>query len=302
MPDDPTHVAYADESYHTRARYHGVAVVTCRFSDADAIVQALVQLFRESGVGEFKWGKLSQARDRFAALKMIDLTTGLALDGNLRVDVLIWDTYDERHSVPGRDDMANLQRMYYHLFKNVLTCRWPASCTWHLYPDENSALHWVTVQDFLDAAGLSFTIEGDLLKRGFRLRLARDFSVLNICEVCSADSPLCQLAGLFAGLGAYSHIAYDKYEHWLQLQSDQMSLGLVFDDETTISLSNRDCERCTVIDYLNRQCKRYKFSVGLKSTQSFKTYAPQNPINFWLYEPQHPEDKAPVRESPGHPL
>jgi hypothetical protein len=299
MTKNSTHVAYADESYHTQARYRSVAVVTCRTSDEDTITRALDQLLQESNVGEFKWEKLHQARDRFAALKMIDYTIEMALDDKLRVDVLIWDVYDERHSVPGRDDVANLQRMYYHLFKNVMTYRWPVGCTWHLYPDENSALDWATVQDVLDTTGFSFKIEGDLLAGGFRLRLAHDFSVLDICEVCSADSSLCQLADLFAGLGAYSHLAYDKYEHWLQTGSGQMSLGLVFDDETPIKLSNRDRERCRVIDHLDRQCKQHKLYVGLKSSRGFKTHAPQNPINFWPYEPQHPEDKAPIREPAG---
>jgi hypothetical protein len=291
-----THIAYADESYYTSSRHRSIAVITCKASDDDTITQLYTQLLRESGLREFKWEKLRQARERFAALKMMDRAIELSTSGRLRVDVLIWDTYDSRHSVQGRDDVANLQRMYYQLFKNVLQQRWPTGSTWHLRPDENSALDWATVQDYLDSAGLTIQVQGNLLEGSFRLRLARDFSVLQICEACSLDTPLCQLADLFAGIGAYSHAAYDKYECWLCTQSGQMALDLDLDDRSPDpQLSNKDRERCTVIKHLDDQCKRHKLHVGLKSSRGLRTYDPTYPINFWPYEPQHPDDKAPVR-------
>ena len=134
--------------------------------------------------------------------------------------------------------------MYYHLFKNVLQRRWPAGSVWKLCPDENSALDWITAQDVLDATGLELRVEGDLFDGGtFRVRLARDFGIQKICEMCSADTPLCQLADLFAGLGAYSHSAYEKYESWLCVQSGQLTFDLGLDDDE-VRLSNRDRERC----------------------------------------------------------
>jgi hypothetical protein len=292
-----THIAYSDESYQTASRYRSIAVVTLRATDESAITQSFVEILQGSGISEFKWEKLRQARERFAALKMLDKTIDLAIQKRLRVDVLIWDTHDSRHQVPGRDDVANLQRMYYHLFRNVLQYRWPSESTWRLYPDENTALKWATVQDFLDAAGTGFRIEGNLFEGGFRLRLERDFSVLEIVETCSAKTPLCQLADLFAGLGAYSHSAYEKYESWLRIQSGQMTLNLGLGNGE-VKLSNRDRERCKVMKYLDDQCKKHKLGVGLKSSRGFRTYNPKrSPVNFWLYEPQHPDDKAPVREN-----
>jgi hypothetical protein len=292
-----THIAYSDESYQTASRYRSIAVVTLRATDESAITQSFGEILQESDISEFKWEKLRQARERFAAFKMLDETIELAIQKRLRVDVLIWDTHDSRHRVPGRDDIANLQRMYYHLFKYVLQRRWPPGSTWRLHPDENTALDWTTVQDFLDAAGTGFRIDGDLFEGGFRLRLERDFSVLEIVETCSAEAPLCQLADLFAGLGAYSHSAYEKYENWLRIQSGQLPLNLGLGD-VEMKLSNRDRERCEVMKYLNKQCKENKLGVGLESSQGFRTYKPdRSPINFWIYEPQHPDDKAPVRKN-----
>ena len=108
--------------------------------DEDAIAQTFCRVIQESGVSEFKWEKLRQARERFAALEILDKVIDLSLQGKLRTDILIWDTYDRRHQIPGRDDVANLQRMYYHVFKNVLQCRWPSESTWKFCPDENTAL------------------------------------------------------------------------------------------------------------------------------------------------------------------
>lgn len=214
--------------------------------------------------------------------------------GGLRVDTLIWDTYDSRHQVPGRDDVANLQRMYYHLFKNVLQRRWPRGSTWRLCPDENTALDWMTVQDYLDMAGVGFRVDGDLFSGGFRLRLQRDFRVLQISEACSAETPLCQLADLFAGLGAFSHLAYDRYESWLNPQSGQMQLELGLDSSSR-EPGKSDRERFVIMKHLDDECKKRKMGVGLKSSWGFQTHDPRQPINFWLYEPQHPDDKAPVK-------
>lgn len=293
MANPITHVAYSDESYQTASRYRSVAVITLDAADEPAFTLTFGDLLRESGISEFKWEKLRQARERFAALKMLDKTIELAIEDRLRVDVLIWDTHDSRHQIPDRDDVANLQRMYYHLFKNVLQRRWPAESIWILRPDENTALDWMTVQDFLDAAGLGIRIDGDLFEGGFRSRLKRDFSIFQIEEVCSAKTPLSQLADLFAGLGAFSYSAYDKYASWLSSQSGQMSLF----DQQPPKVSNREQERFTVIKHLKEQCKTHKLGVGLKSSRGFRTYNPAYPINFWLYEPQHPDDKAPTHEA-----
>ena len=293
MTNPVTHIAYSDESYQTASRYRSIALVTLRAVDGGPTEQTLGEIIHSSGISEFKWEKLRQARERFAALKMVDKTIELAVQGKVRVDVLIWDTRDSRHQIPGRNDISNLQRMYYHLFKNVLQCRWPRGSTWALYPDENTALDWATVRDFLDAAGTGFRIDDDLFEGGFRLRLERDFRVFQIAEVNSADAPLCQVADLFAGLGPFSYMSYDKYEPWVRAQNGELPLF----DIIEYKASNRERERFNVMKYLDEQCKKYKLQVGLTSSRGFKTYHPKSPINFWLYTPQRPEDKAPVRKS-----
>lgn len=295
----PTHVAYADESSYTAHRFRSIAVVTLEAAQQAPISESLRQTLARAGVHEFKWVKLRQARDRFAAIHLVDAVLELALTGQLRVDVLIWDIQDSRHNIRGRDDLANLQRMYYHLFRNVLGLRWPPGSTWHLHPDENTAMDWQVMQDFLDDAGLVPIVELAIFNaQPFRVRLARDFSVLHIHEVASHETPLCQVADLFAGIGCYSHSAHDKYVAWSKECSKQLPLPLPSDSDPATTppyLTNADRDRCAVIDHLHNRCKRHKLRVSLPSSEGFKTYDPAFPINFWTYEPQHPKDKAPVK-------
>ena len=122
---------------------------------------------------------------------------------------------------------ANLQRMYYHLFNNVLRNRWTKDSTWSFYPDENSALDWETVQDCLDSSGWVLHEEVSMFdKEPFQIRLSKDFSIKNISEISSYEKPICQVSDLFAGIGAYSHSAYEKYSRWLISKSGQLPLGL----------------------------------------------------------------------------
>jgi len=178
--------------------------------------------------------------------------------------------------------------MYYHLFKNVLLNRWPKGSTWRLYPDENSALEWKTVKDYLDLASLSIEVSS---AKPFHIRLKKDFRIVEICEVRSSNNVLIQVADLFAGMGVYSRSNYEKYEEWLFQATRQRRLF-----PTDITLSRSDKARCEVLNYFYESCKKNKLGVSLKSQQGLWTPDPKNPINFWLYVPQHPEDKAPTRD------
>jgi hypothetical protein len=287
----PTHLAVADESYTTASRFRSVAMVTFEDRNRIRINQRFGQLIKDSNLKEFKWKKLKQAREKFAAEKIIALTLELALEGKLRVDTLIWDTQDERHEVQGRDDIANLQIMYFQLFRNVMRYRWPADSTWHLYPDENSALDWKEVKSFLDKTGFSVA-EPSLVTENFQTRLQRDFKVSRIHQVKSHQIPLCQVADLFAGLGAYSYAEAEKYRYWLTIKTGQQKMPGA---DNPPKLSNRDKTRCEVIHLLHQSCEKQRWRVGFAS--GLKTCNPNEPINFWLYQPQHPLDKAPVRNS-----
>jgi len=284
----PTHIAFADESYYTNQRYRSLAVVTFEANYKSSFTQTFSSLIQESGLREFKWNKLRQARDRLAATKIIDEVICLSAKGQLRVDTLIWDTYDTRHKIRGRDDIANLQRIYYHLFKNILQRRWPTESTWQLFPDENSALDWISVQDYLDLAGLSLKTTDLFGQNTFGPRLSQDFKILEIHAVSSTAEAICRIADLFAGVGAFSHSEHIKYKNWLQKKNGQLSMK--FDSDINCELSNSQEERFEIIRYLDESCKQHKYHVGLNSINGFKSYDPNYPVNFWVYVPQSLQD------------
>ena len=214
----------------------------------------------------------------------------------MRVDVLTWDTEEHRHKVIGRDDIANLERMYYHVFKNVLRERWPDGSPWKLCPDEHTALDWSSVEDYLVIAGSETEIhKGLFTKGGFRLRLREEFRIEEIAPCKSSDEPLVQAADLFVGLAVYSYEKYDAYEEWLRTTTPQAGL-FPPDSDQVVALSRSDQERCRVLKEFDANCKRLKLGVSLKTNRGLRTFKPVNPINFWLYEVQHEDDKAPVKE------
>jgi len=140
-------------------------------------------------------------------------------------------------------------------------------------------------------AGLSLGLEPQSSGL-FRIRLSHEFHIEAVQEVDSKQTPLCQVADLFAGLSVFSWLKYDVYRCWQINQQKQLRL---FPIEQTLELSNSDQERCAILFYFNNRCKAHKLGVSLQTKRGLWTPQPTNPINFWFYEPQHPEDKAPTR-------
>ncbi|MDW8411844.1 MAG: DUF3800 domain-containing protein [Acidobacteriota bacterium] len=208
---------------------------------------------------------------------------------------MIWDIEDSRHKLIGRDNIANLQRMYYHLFRNVLRLRWPDYAVWRLHPDEHTALNWKTVQDYLELVSTRVEPDPSLFPDDIsQMRLLTEFSVKEILSVVSSEHPLLQLADLFAGLAVFSWEKSSEYKRWLSSSSKQI---LLLNEQTEpMELSQRTEARFRVLRQFDELCKQRKLSVSLQSSKGLRTFNPEKPINFWMYEPQHPEDKAPVRK------
>ncbi|ACL26145.1 DUF3800 domain-containing protein [Chloroflexus aggregans] len=295
MNSNITHVGFADESYWNTGRFRSLGMVTLPLDCLQAMESEVRQLLDESQVKEFKWKKLDGAKERFAAEKLCRFAVDKACAGQFRVDVLVWDIEDSRHKIARRDDIANLGRMYYHLFRNVLRARWPNDALWRLCPDEHTAQDWRTLQDYLKNKSTSTEVDCSLFTGGqFRIRLQREFGIQEIQAVSSWAHPLLQLADLFAGLAVFSRDKFDDYQKWLQATSPQVRL---FDEgNASDSPSRSSLERFQVLKMFDCLCKQRKLGVSLETKRGLWTPKPENPINFWIYEPQHSEDKAPQKE------
>jgi hypothetical protein len=260
-------------------------------SAAPALEAEVAAVLRSAGLAEFKWEELRTACYRFAALALTDLALARAAAGALRVDVVVWDIADRRHAVPARDDLANLQRMYCFLFKNVLRLRWPDGSRWRLHPDEQTALAWREVADYLAAASAAAEAPDLFSAGGFKRRLRREFAIEQIAPLASHACPLIQLADLFAGVAVFSRAEYAGYDQWQAAAGPQPRL--LAEAEPARPLSNSARERCQVLHHLDARCKAHKLGVSLHTRRGLWTRQPRNPVNFWWYLPVHAGDVAP---------
>lgn len=287
-----THVGFADESNWNQGRYRSVSLVSAPVNDARALHQELDAIRKQYKKNEFKWKKANKVH-------------GIALADfffehchRMRVDVLVWDTEDSRHGgLRDRDDKANFARMYYHLLHNVLKLRWPDSARWLICPDEQKEVDWLTLEQCLDWK--SWAAEENLFTLIGELPGQREFyNIDEIRPVNSKDYQLVQLADMFAGLTAYSYRAFDKYQQW---KRDQNTAEPLFDISNCgvekLALSKRDQQRLPILDHVRKGSGQRRFQVSLDSSGGLCTKNPANPLNFWLYIPQRPDDRAPVKRS-----
>lgn len=281
-------VAFLDESYITAERYRSIGLFSFHAANHEAINKELAYILRDSDVKEFKWKKLRSAKYRFCALKIIDFILKDLHKYDMRVDVLIWDTKDKRHKVPNRNDIANFERMFFHLMKSSMKRR-QKKAKWKIFPDERFEIDWETIEQCLSAVGrwqdqIKSPLLGDFITDPY-------YEIEDFNQVQSHKEPCCQVADLFAGLGAYSKLNYSKYASWELIT--HLNLNLFGKKNHEFKRSEK--ERFTIMKRLDQHCKNKKLGVSLKSKKCFTTPNPKNPINFWHYLPQHKMDKAPTR-------
>lgn len=291
-----THVGFSDESNWNRGRFRSIGLVTAPVAGYSEVEVALRKLMSELNISEFKWHKLSGFRERDVAIKMCKIAISAALEGKLRADVLIWDIEDERNKIVGRDDVMNFERMYFHLIRAVFRDRWPDESTWRLHPDQNSAIDWNNSERFLQRASQGVEIIDPSLLNARRGAFIREyFKLAEIEELKSAKTPFIQLADLFAGVAAFSWNEFSKYQVWLNSYEKQFSLI-----PSGYQLSSKFKTRCQFLYDFKNLCKANKFYVSLKKLKGedsggLCTHKFRKPLNFWIYRPQHSEDRAPTR-------
>lgn len=295
-----SHRAFTDESCYNSNQYRALSLVTVENDLYIDLKERILKIYEESNVSVLEWKKIESAKDRLCAIKLIDLLFEPLLSRKIRIDVIIWDISDTRHAIPGRDDIENLKRMFYHLLSNTLKHRWPDGTKWKITPDENTAIDWGKVKEILvtQESGLhkpkQLDLESFLNLREFPVIIRDYFHIHELEEGKSHEDPFLQIADLFAGMGTYSRNNYDILFEWLQ--SEGNDTPLLFDTKFERTYSNRDIERFKVIQHLNKKYKR-KFAVSLDSFKGLRTLDPDNSLNFWWYEPQSEYDQAPLRLS-----
>ncbi|MDD1724732.1 MAG: DUF3800 domain-containing protein [Methanospirillum sp.] len=297
MPENGfSHIAFSDESHWNTGQYRGISTVTMLAHNYDPLNEELQGVIANAGTTEFGFKKLDEAKYRKLAEQMCEFAIRKVRTGDIRIDVLTWDTYDGRHEIRFRDDIRNFHIMYYQVFKNVFKNRWPDDATWLLCPDEQDQMDWENLGEYLNDA----SVESEIVRNRtecceYSLELRRKFGILDIQPKQSHLEPFIQLADLFVGLGVYSREHYESIERWITCHNTQRTLfdlGEQEDPDTTFSRSHQ--QRCLLISSFNKKCKDNSLDVSLKTHRGFRTLDPNKPINFWWYIPQHGRDRAPT--------
>lgn len=281
-------VVFTDESNIDSKRFSALSAVSMPYEHFSLVNGQVRWIVSTSEVREIKWEKVRNDRYYRCAEELLAFIIKNVQAYDLRVDVLVWDTHDSRHDVFGRDDIANYERMFYHLLRSSMTRR-PAGSVWHIYPDERNGIDWDTVRGCLTSVGMRNRLEHTLFGC---LYSDPSFLIKTFQERNSEEEPLIQVADLFSGLAVFSYEKYQAYLAWRHQDKGQMCL---FNTGPTRKLSNGERYRSRLLYQFDVMCKERKLGVSLHEEQRLRTFNPLNPINFWPYTPQGDYDKAPTR-------
>lgn len=284
--------AYSDESGCFSEHYQSVGVISGEKGHLSRLRNDLGDVIQEKEINEVKFSEVRTHRPKLEAAQLfIEKGIDFAKQRHIRIDVLLWDTHDRRHSIPGRDDVANLERMYYKVLRHISE-QWNHHY-WELYPDEGSEVNWHEIKSYLRKTRIP------RYKPHFLCLFDEEAYTINFYDIepkRSHDEPLIQISDLFAGIACFCRENGDECVKWLQSQKEK-NQQLLFDYEepkTTEDPNKIKRNRFVLVGKLNERCKQYRLGVSLKTRKHLWTPEPSNPINFWNYEPQHEEDKAPT--------
>ncbi len=172
--------------------------------------------------------------------------------------------------------------------------RWPDGCIWRLHPDEHTAINWKEIKNYLKHKETEIDFKRNLqTDRDFNIIIRKKFNIVSIAPVNSYEEPLIQLSDLFSGMAVFSRTKFDNYLNWDSKKSGQLGL---YDNSPEYQHSQADIVRFEVLDDFNEKCKKHNLYVSLRKKNGLYCFKPDKPFNFWLYEPQHPADKAPVKQ------
>lgn len=190
---DMEYVVFTDESYITAERYRSIGAFSFPKKYYAELNSKLEEILRDSDVDEFKWGKLRNAKYRYCAEKILDCILSELLSKAIRIDVITWDTHDRRHKIQSRDDVANFERMFFHLLKFLMLKR-EKGASWYIYPDERLEISWQIVNDCLNQVGkwrelCTSPLFGDIFSE-------RNFKIREFRQIKSIAIPCCQISDL----------------------------------------------------------------------------------------------------------
>ena len=286
------YLIFSDESAVTgNERFRSIGTISGNLKEMKMLHKQLGDLLKKYDVSEVKFSKI-KGHSSYTQVSKEFVSLGLKKchEGTIRVNVMVWDTQDSRHSVRGRDDIENFKRMYYHILK-VTIKHWNNQFKWEFYPDEHTAVNWQEIVYYLSRKNLS---KAD----GSTPLLFEEFRELNFAKIHpprESTSPkfyIIQLADLFAGIVRTSHLYGQDLIEWRQINCPG---NLLFPANQDSGISKNQSVKFEVMSHFKDIADNYRLGVNLSEDKYFRTFNHSKNIFLWKYEPQHENDKAPVK-------
>jgi hypothetical protein len=281
--------AYSDESGCFTEDYQSIGVVSGKTEELERLKEELSQILAKNRVKEIKFAEVRTHSPKVrAAQEFVDKAIEYVINHSIKIDVLCWWIRDARHDIHGRDDLANLARMYYKVLRNISE-KWHA-LNWMILPDKGSKLNWSEIVGYLNRTRL--------IRKPYLMTLfQQDNFVLNFKGVMpqdSIDEPLVQLADLFAGMACFSIGKKDLCHAWMRKNHYQRNPGL-FCDKPDEKMTKAEYNRFDLLYRIYKQAKKHRLGVSLERKGYIQSFSKTAPLNFWHYQPTNVEDKAPIR-------
>jgi hypothetical protein len=282
--------AFSDESGIFDKRYQSIGVVSGNPKTLKKLDRDLWEILEEKNIKEVKF---SAVRTHSPKIESANLFIEKSIEyiiknKDMRIDILTWDTQDSRHNIPRRDDHKNLERMYFHLLRHI--SEKTAVLSWKFYPDKNSAVNWDEITSYLKETKVPRK-KPNIIKLFEEERLRINFKEVKECE--SKRKPTVQLADLYCGMSRFCRRKGNECIEWLNYFKTRKQKTLFKSKKPMVTKTNKN--RYNLVGKLKKLCKKHKLCVNLSKKAYLWTPNPNNRINFWNYEPQVDEDKAPTR-------
>ena len=289
--------AYSDESGTFTRRFQSIALVTGQINTLSEMRERLQDILTEKQVTEVKFELIRTHLPILEAAQefLCCIVTEFANRNKTRVDILTWDMQDSRHAIPGRDDIANLERMYYKVFVHAAR-QWKNQEEWNFYPDESSQINWSELTRILNKTPLSkhqnntqLLFENEEIDQPLKVKRTEPLK--------SVQEPLIQLADLLAGMARFTQEERGYCVSWLDTwgnKNQQQLPNFLCEEDLSEPIKTKQ-NRFWLVGEFNTLCKKYRMGVSLRTRKCLWTPDNTNPINFWNYETQHDYDQAPRR-------
>jgi len=284
------YLIFSDESgTNGTEQYQAIGTISGSRQEMIGLHKELGYLLQQYDCSEVKFTKIKGDSNYIKIAKyFVNLGLKKCFERTIRISVMVWDMYDSRHSVQGRDDIENLKRMYFKALK-VTISHWDSQFEWEFYPDEHTAIKWSEIAFYLRRKNFSKTDKDILL-------LSNEFRELNFARVhppkqaSSSKFYIIQLADLFTGIVRASHQHGQELMDW-----GNAKCNLLFDAYQRPNVSKNLSSKLEIMSHFKDQAKKYNLGVNLSEDKYFKTFNRSKNIFLWKYEPQHKNDKAPVK-------